>query len=79
MVGEKKEPDTSRIERNDNVDTSEVSAPSGKVKQAAVENVALADALVKDHLSWTSASSLRLFSIMLLITLSVYFCPLRMT
>ncbi|KFX92389.1 hypothetical protein O988_07290, partial [Pseudogymnoascus sp. VKM F-3808] len=71
MVDEKKkELDASRIEQNDTVNTTEVSAPSGKVKQAAVENVALADALTKDHLSWTSASSLRLFSIMLLITLN---------
>jgi hypothetical protein len=48
------------------------SAPSGKVKQAVVENVALADALIKDgESSWTSPSLLKLYPIIMLITLSM--------
>lgn len=55
------------------VEVADHPAPSGKVKQAVVENVALADALVKDGgYSWTSPSSLKLYPIIMLITLSTY-------
>ncbi|KFY28774.1 hypothetical protein V491_00295 [Pseudogymnoascus sp. VKM F-3775] len=55
---------------NVKVKMTDQSAPNGKIKQAAVENVELADALVKDGYSWTSPSSLKLYPIILLITLN---------
>ena len=55
------------------------SASSEKAKQAVVENVALANALVKDGgYSWTSPSSLKLYPIIMLITLSMYIWLLHM-
>lgn len=61
------------------IDVTDHSGPSGKVKQAVVENVALADALVKDGgTSWTSPSLLKLYPIIMLITLSMYIWLLHM-
>lgn len=61
------------------VEEADQSASSGKAKQAVVENVALANALVKDGgYSWTSSSSLKLYPIIMLITLSMYIWLLRM-
>lgn len=61
------------------MDVTDHSAPSGKIKQAVVENVALADALVKDGgTSWTSPSLLKLYPIIMLITLSMYIWLLHM-
>lgn len=55
------------------VDVGDHSAPNGKAKQAVVEDVALAYALVQDGgYSWTSPSSLELCPIIMLITLSMY-------
>jgi hypothetical protein len=62
------------------MDVTGHAAPSGKVKQAVVENVALADALVKDGgTSWTSPSLLKLYPVIMLITLSMYIWLLRMS
>ncbi|OBT85744.1 hypothetical protein VE02_05236 [Pseudogymnoascus sp. 03VT05] len=53
------------------VEVPDHSAPSGKVKQAVVENVALADALIKDgEPSWTSPSLLKLYPVIMPITLN---------
>jgi hypothetical protein len=57
---------------NVKIEVADHSVPSGKVKQVAVENVELADALLKDGYSWTSPSALKLYPIILLITLSMY-------
>jgi hypothetical protein len=57
---------------NVEVEMADHSVLSGKVKQVAVENVELADALLKDGYSWTSPSALKLYPIILLITLSKY-------
>lgn len=55
------------------VEVADHSAPNGKAKQVVVENVALADALAQDGgYSWTSPSSLKLYPIIMLITLSTY-------
>lgn len=55
------------------MEVADHSAPNGKAKQVVVESVALANALVQDGgYSWTSPSSLKLYPIIMLITLSMY-------
>ncbi|KFY49222.1 hypothetical protein V496_10165 [Pseudogymnoascus sp. VKM F-4515 (FW-2607)] len=53
------------------MEVADHSAPNGKAKQVVVESVALANALVQDGgYSWTSPSSLKLYPIIMLITLN---------
>ena len=49
-----------------------VDSPRTVVKQAAVKNIALADALTKDHQSFTSRSALRVYALAVVVTLSEF-------
>lgn len=43
--------------------------PTAHVKQATVNNVALADALIKDRRYYSSKSAFRLYAVLLVVTL----------